>query len=657
MNKLYFHIGFLLISCAGLSQQSITNNQYYLFDYYYNPALSGGESFNPFYINYINQWAGFEDSPEKITVGFEFSPFSSNGFSLLYTNNNQGGSYSQNQLNFNYSKQIIFNDENKLSIGVGVLASQNISDYSGISTRDPNDNSFSSGQSETTLDGSFGLNYRHKKFQIGLSTLNINNSKLELNSNQLLNTFRENRQYYLTSSYSVNINEKTSFSPNLLFNFLSKDFFFTSFSLLANFDKTFSVGITNRYYSSSWESKSREPDYSNVTIALALGCEFKKFSTFYNYEISKNISFPSHELTVGYKFDRPTKKVKSKIKKRKNKKPEFFKKNFIWHLFKNNAPKRKVSKELAQKNIEKQKISLLDEYLDILEKNENVQAIRKDSKDSLINSNFIPKEVNSSKDNKDSTLNPNVNSFNNELDSNNTAIENPETKPVNSSGEIIDTSLTPDSNSVNAELDSNNIDIENPETKPVNSSGEIIDTSLTPDSNSVNAELDSNNIDIKSPETKPINSSDEINSINYENAVNAKEIFKDLFNKANDGIHSDNSFKANKNVEYPYNLYSVDPNYRLFLDSLTQFIQLNDNVDIVIEGHTDNIGSESYNLTLSEKRATSVLNYLINKGIDKSRISIIGIGELRPIATNSTARGRALNRRTETFIIFTNRKK
>jgi type IX secretion system PorP/SprF family membrane protein len=620
MNKLYFHIGFLLISFAGLSQQSITNNQYYLFDYYYNPALSGGESFNPFYINYINQWAGFEDSPEKITVGFEFSPFSSNGFSLLYTNNNQGGSYSQNQLNFNYSKQIIFNDENKLSIGVGVLASQNISDYSGISTRDPNDNSFSSGQSETTLDGSFGLNYRHKNFQIGLSTLNINNSKLELNSNQLLNTFRENRQYYLTSSYSVNINEKTSFSPNLLFNFLSKDFFFTSFSLLANFDKTFSVGITNRYYSSSWESKSSEPDYSNVTIALALGCEFKKFSTFYNYEISKNISFPSHELTVGYKFDRPTKKVKSKIKKRKNKKPEFFKKNFIWHLFKNNAPKRKVSKELAKKNIEKQKISLLDEYLDIIEKNENVQAIKKDSKDSLINSNFILKEGNSSKDNKDSTLNPNVNSFNNELDS-------------------------------------NNIDIENPETKPVNSSGEIIDTSLTPDSNSVNAELDSNNIDIKSPETKPINSSDEINSINYENAVNAKEIFKDLFNKANDGIHSDNSFKANKNVEYPYNLYSVDPNYRLFLDSLTQFIQLNDNVDIVIEGHTDNIGSESYNLTLSEKRATSVLNYLINKGIDKSRISIIGIGELRPIATNSTARGRALNRRTETFIIFTNRKK
>ena len=620
MNKLYFHIGFLLISCAGLSQQSITNNQYYLFDYYYNPALSGGESFNPFYINYINQWAGFEDSPEKITVGFEFSPFSSNGFSLLYTNNNQGGSYSQNQLNFNYSKQIIFNDENKLSIGVGVLASQNISDYSGISTRDPNDNSFSLGQSETTLDGSFGLNYRHKKFQIGLSTLNINNSKLELNSNPLLNTIRENRQYYLTSSYSVNINEKTSFSPNLLFNFLSKDFFFTSFSLLANFDKTFSVGITNRYYSSSWESKSREPDYSNVTIALALGCEFKKFSTFYNYEISKNISFPSHELTVGYKFDRPTKKVKSKIKKRKNKKSGFFKKNFIWHLFKNNAPRRKVSKELAQKKIEKQKISLLDEYLDILEKNENVQAIKKDSKDSLINSNFILKEGNSSKDNKDSTLNPNVNSFNNELDS-------------------------------------NNIDIENPETKPVNSSGEIIDTSLTPDSNSVNAELDSNNIDIKSPETKPINSSDEINSINYENAVNAKEIFKDLFNKANDGIHSDNSFKANKNVEYPYNLYSVDPNYRLFLDSLTQFIQLNDNVDIVIEGHTDNIGSESYNLTLSEKRATSVLNYLANKGIDKSRISIIGIGELRPIATNSTARGRALNRRTETFIIFTNRKK
>ena len=130
-----------------------------------------------------------------------------------------------------------------------------------------------------------------------------------------------------------------------------------------------------------------------------------------------------------------------------------------------------------------------------------------------------------------------------------------------------------------------------------------------------------------------------------------------MFEEANDDIYSDNSFKANKNVEYPYNDYSVDRNYKLFLDSLAQFIQLNDNLDVVIEGHTDNIGSESYNLTLSEKRATSVLNYLANKGINKSRISIIGIGELRPIATNATASGRALNRRTETFILFTNRKK
>lgn len=619
MNKLCFYIGFLLISCAGLSQQSITNNQYYLFDYYYNPALSGGESFNPFYINYINQWAGFEDSPEKLTVGFEFSPFSSNGFSLLYTNNDQGGSYRQNQLNFNYSKQINFNDENQLSIGVGVLANQNISDYSGILPRDPNDNSFSSGQSETTLDGSFGLNYRHKKFQIGLSSLNLNNSNLALSSNPLLNTFRENRQYYLTSSYSINMNEKTSFSPNLLFNFLSKDFFFTSFSLLANFDKTFSVGITNRYYSSNWESSSSHPDYSNVTIAIALGYEFKKFSTFYNYEISKNISFPSHELTVGYKFDRPTKKVKSKIKKGKNVNFNVFIKNFIRTLFYNESPKRKISKELVQKNIEKQQTSLIDEYLDILEKNENIQTIKKESKDPLINSNFNPRENNSSKDNKGST-------FKNELDRNNIDLENTGTKPINSSpNEKIDTTKAANVNTFNNKLDSNNVDLENTDTKPINSYKEtnsIINTKIV-----------------------------------YDNPVNAKELFKDLFEEANDDIYSDNSFKANKNVEYPYNDYSVDRNYKLFLDSLAQFIQLNDNLDVVIEGHTDNIGSESYNLTLSEKRATSVLNYLANKGINKSRISIIGIGELRPIATNATASGRALNRRTETFILFTNRKK
>ena len=68
---------------------------------------------------------------------------------------------------------------------------------------------------------------------------------------------------------------------------------------------------------------------------------------------------------------------------------------------------------------------------------------------------------------------------------------------------------------------------------------------------------------------------------------------------------------------------------------------------IRVEGHTDNIGSEKYNLNLSKKRAESIKAYLVGKGIDESRITSIGYGFSKPRAGNDTKEGRALNRRAE----------
>jgi outer membrane protein OmpA-like peptidoglycan-associated protein len=72
--------------------------------------------------------------------------------------------------------------------------------------------------------------------------------------------------------------------------------------------------------------------------------------------------------------------------------------------------------------------------------------------------------------------------------------------------------------------------------------------------------------------------------------------------------------------------------------------------DILVDGHTDSVGSEATNQTLSEKRAASVADYLANAGITRSRMRTTGLGKTRPIATNETDAGRAKNRRVELSI-------
>lgn len=73
-------------------------------------------------------------------------------------------------------------------------------------------------------------------------------------------------------------------------------------------------------------------------------------------------------------------------------------------------------------------------------------------------------------------------------------------------------------------------------------------------------------------------------------------------------------------------------------------------VDVDVIGHTDSIGSEEYNQQLSLRRATSVKDYIVSKGVDAGIIDVSGMGESQPVADNSTAEGRAQNRRVDVNI-------
>jgi OOP family OmpA-OmpF porin len=87
------------------------------------------------------------------------------------------------------------------------------------------------------------------------------------------------------------------------------------------------------------------------------------------------------------------------------------------------------------------------------------------------------------------------------------------------------------------------------------------------------------------------------------------------------------------------------------LDALASKIGGNAQItSISIIGHTDSVGAESYNQQLSVKRATSVRDYLASKGVDTGLMSISGMGESAPVASNQTKEGRAMNRRVEVKI-------
>ncbi len=95
----------------------------------------------------------------------------------------------------------------------------------------------------------------------------------------------------------------------------------------------------------------------------------------------------------------------------------------------------------------------------------------------------------------------------------------------------------------------------------------------------------------------------------------------------------------------------LTPQSKIILDKVVRTLQEYPEIQVEIRGYTDNTGSLAGNMRLSQKRAEAVRAYLIEKGIDGSRIKAKGYGPQNPIADNKTAEGRAKNRRIEFFRI------
>jgi outer membrane protein OmpA-like peptidoglycan-associated protein len=105
-----------------------------------------------------------------------------------------------------------------------------------------------------------------------------------------------------------------------------------------------------------------------------------------------------------------------------------------------------------------------------------------------------------------------------------------------------------------------------------------------------------------------------------------------------------------QNLQFEQGKAEILPSSYAELDALFGFLQSQSSQFIVIQGHTDDIDSETNNLSLSQKRAEAVASYLIKKGFDNKKLQTKGFGESQPIVPNDSESNRAKNRRVEVAI-------
>jgi outer membrane protein OmpA-like peptidoglycan-associated protein len=106
-------------------------------------------------------------------------------------------------------------------------------------------------------------------------------------------------------------------------------------------------------------------------------------------------------------------------------------------------------------------------------------------------------------------------------------------------------------------------------------------------------------------------------------------------------------------IEFDYDQATIRPSSLPLLERIAQAMKAHPTLVLEVRGHTDDRGSDEYNLRLSQRRAEAVVDALVRMGIDRARLRAVGYGKSRPLVDNTSEENRARNRRTE-FVIIKN---
>lgn len=143
--------------------------------------------------------------------------------------------------------------------------------------------------------------------------------------------------------------------------------------------------------------------------------------------------------------------------------------------------------------------------------------------------------------------------------------------------------------------------------------------------------------------------------IGHEMDKQAEELQRDLEGAKVERVGEGIKITFDSGLLFGFDQASLTATSETNLKDLATILQKYEDTNILIEGHTDDKGTEEYNQKLSEERAQSVSSYLTGLGVSSGRVSDVGHGEIMPVGSNDSEAGRAANRRVE-VAIYANKK-
>lgn len=312
--KKYLLFIFIFCGLHVLGQQQALFTQYMYNDLIFNPAISGVKDYTPINLNTRRQWVGIKEAPFTQTLSAHGYLQRNIGIGGVVFNQVTGPTRrtglsisSAYHLKLSKDRYGRFKKQSKaLSFGMAFTLSQFVADKSKLVTRDPNDPAVDNAFNYKLIpDVSVGLYYHDaNNYYVGISALNLIQSKNDLYLTDTTNVNKVVRNYYLMAGGNYDMSDMISFQPSVLFQMIESLPFQAELTVLMFFDKTFYFGGAYRLQ----DAVSGLVGYKN---------EVFRFGYSYDYTLSdlQGYNTGSHEVNLTLFLRKPSGRHKNKVKR------------------------------------------------------------------------------------------------------------------------------------------------------------------------------------------------------------------------------------------------------------------------------------------------------------------------------------------------------